>query len=76
MPARHSFTRRLGPTAAATAIGKISECMGYARGLPTTCKVVLLCYTPSMNNFWLFVGFLALYFALQLWILPAFGIST
>jgi len=29
-----------------------------------------------MNNFWLFAGFLALYFALQLWILPAFGIST
>lgn len=29
-----------------------------------------------MKEIWLFVGFIALYFALQLWILPAFGIPT
>jgi len=29
-----------------------------------------------MKNFWLFAGFLGLYFALQLWILPAFGVAT
>jgi hypothetical protein len=30
----------------------------------------------DMKEIWFFVGFIALYFALQLWILPAFGIPT
>lgn len=29
-----------------------------------------------MNGIWFFIGFVALYFALQLWILPACGIPT
>jgi len=29
-----------------------------------------------MKEIWFFVGFVALYFALQLWILPACGIAT
>ena len=29
-----------------------------------------------MNSIWLFVGFIGLYFSMQLWILPACGIPT
>jgi len=29
-----------------------------------------------MNSIWIFVGFIGLYFSLQLWILPACGIPT
>jgi len=29
-----------------------------------------------MKEIWFFVGLVVLYFALQLWILPAFGIPT
>ena len=30
----------------------------------------------NMNGFWWFLGFAGLYLALQLWILPAMGVST
>lgn len=36
----------------------------------------LPCYVLRMEKIWIVVGMVALYFALQLWILPAFGIST
>lgn len=29
-----------------------------------------------MEKIWIVVGIIALYFALQLWILPAFGVPT
>ena len=29
-----------------------------------------------MDKIWIVVGMIALYFALQLWILPAFGVPT
>lgn len=36
-----------------------------------------LCYHLVMDKqFWIVIGFIAFYFALQLWILPAFGVPT
>lgn len=29
-----------------------------------------------MDTIWFFIGMIALYFALQLWILPAIGVDT